>query len=153
MRTYKYCTVVPKFQKKNFYYYLDFSEEAKVGDYVEVPFEDNVIVGEITEINYYENEDVPWPLEQMKRVLRVITKEEYDKFTFAKIYGADESESYELSEGDEVIIKGSGIKGFIFHKFWHNEAKEYLYKVESEDVPSEHWAIKCFSCYELEKVK
>lgn len=152
-KIYKYCTVVPKFRETDFYYYLDRSGKIKKGSYVIAPFGDDSIIGMVSEVALYDEENVPYPVDKMKNIRRIISKEEYDEFTYAEYVGADESEKYELFELDRVFIKETCKIGTILSKFWYDEAQEYLYKVKPEGNFDSGWEFKSYSCYELEKIE
>ena len=73
-KTYKYCTVVPKFRENDFYYYLDYSGKVKKGTCVIAPFGDDGIIGKVTEVGYYEEGNVSWTIVEMKSIHRIIEK-------------------------------------------------------------------------------
>jgi len=151
-KTYKYCTVVPKFRETD-YYYLDYSETVKKGTCVIAPFGYDEIIGKVTKVEYFEEDTVPFPVNKMKSIRRIISNKEYDEYSIADFLGADESEWYELKEGDRVIIKEPGRPtGVVIDKTWSDYAHDYQYKVEP-DYESDFWELKCFACYELEKIE
>lgn len=150
-KAYKYCTVVPKFRETDYYYYLEYSEKVKKGSYVIAPFGNDEIIGKVTKVENFEEENVPFPIDKMKAIRCVISKEEFDEYTYGEYVGADESERYELFELDTVIIKNIHEAGTVLHKFWAEDAQEYLYKVEPNYGDDTDWEFKCYSCYELEK--
>lgn len=150
-KMYKYCTVVPKFRETDFYYYLDCSGDVKKGSYVVAPFGNNEIIGKVTKVENFEEENVPFPIDKMKSISCIISKKEYDEFSIADFLGADEEDWYELEEGDRVIIKANGgPTGIVIDKAWSDYAHDYEYKVEPDNY-DEYWELQCYSCYELEK--
>jgi len=151
-KTYKYCTVVPKFCPRDFYYYLDFSGKVKKDMFVIAPFGDNEIIGRVTEIACYEDESVPFPVEKMKSIRSIISKEEYDEYTYAEFLGVDEANWCEFEELDNVLVKGQteDIVSVIIDKCWWDDARDYIYTVEYKDE-NEEWVLQKYSCYELEK--
>ena len=72
MDIYRYCTVKPEGMVSTFYYIAN--EDVKVGTQVLVPFgsDDHPVLGMVTKVNYYEEDEVPFPLENMKTVLEVL---------------------------------------------------------------------------------
>ena len=151
-KNYKYCTVVPKFEETSFYYYIDCIDTVKLNDYVIAPLDDDKIIGKFTEINYYDEKNVPWPLDEMKSVVCIISKEKYDNYSIAEFLGADESDRYELFEGDRVFIKQNCLIGEVVYKRWDEYCHEFLYKVKPEKY-RENWHHLSYTCFELEKVE
>ena len=72
MDIYRYCTVKPEGMVSTFYYIAN--EDVKVGAQVLVPFgsEDRVVLGTVTKVNYFEEAEVPFPLNRMKTILEVL---------------------------------------------------------------------------------
>lgn len=72
MDIYRYCTVKPEGMVSTFFYIAN--EDVKVGTKVLIPFgsDDNVILGTVTKVEYYSEDEVPFPLEKMKTILEVL---------------------------------------------------------------------------------
>ena len=72
MDIYRYCTVQPRGMVGTFYYIAN--EDVKVGQQVLIPFgsDDHTILGTVTKVNYYSEDEVPFPLEKMKTILEVL---------------------------------------------------------------------------------
>ena len=69
MPNFVYYSVVIAERKGRSYYYLPADgEEYSIGDSVIVPFGDNIFQGEIVNIEEYAEEEVPCPLEDMKKI-------------------------------------------------------------------------------------
>ncbi len=151
-KAYKYCTVVPKFRETDYYYYLDYSEKVKKGSYVIAPFGNDEIIGKVTKVENFEEENVPFPIDKMKAIRCVISKEEFDEYTYGEYVGADVANWHEFEELDNVIVKcqTDDIVGVIVDKWWWNDANDYIYTVEYKDENDE-WVLQKYSCYELEK--
>lgn len=150
-RTFKYCTVVPKFRENDFFYYLDYSEKVKKGTCVIAPFGNDEIIGRVSKVEYFDEDNVPFSLNKMKSINRIISKEDYDNYSIADYLGADESDWYELEVGDKVEVKEPGVPvGVVVDKTWSDYCHDYEYKVKSA-FDSDYWGLQCYSCYELEK--
>ena len=78
METYRYCSVRPKYCERTYSYLSD--EDILVPSYVIVPFgADNCLRKGIAEDSgLYTEETAPFPVGRTKRIIRVITEEEYD---------------------------------------------------------------------------
>lgn len=72
MDIYRYCTVKPEGMVSTFYYIAN--EDVKVGAQVIVPFgwDDKPTRGTVTKVNYYMENEVPFPIETMKAILEVL---------------------------------------------------------------------------------
>lgn len=72
MDIYRYCTVKPAGMVGTFYYIAN--EDVKVGSQVLIPFgsDDHTILGTVTKVNYYSEDEVPFPLEKMKTIIEVL---------------------------------------------------------------------------------
>lgn len=66
-------------QEKSFYYISDI-EDLKIGDYVWVPARDTKSAGIIVDIEIFEEGEEPFPLYEVKKIIRKISKEEYERF-------------------------------------------------------------------------
>ena len=78
MDIYRYCTVKPEGMVSTFYYIAN--EDVKVGTQVLVPFgsDNHTVLGTVTQVNYFEEDEVPFPLENMKTILEVLTPGEVE---------------------------------------------------------------------------
>lgn len=78
MNVYRYCSVRPKDISRSYFYISD--EDISVNSYVLVPFgtRDHLHKGIVESVGLYAEDDAPWPVGKTKRILRVITEEEYD---------------------------------------------------------------------------
>ena len=73
MEVYRYCKVQPEGMNNKFYYYLSY-EEVEADDTVIIPFgrDDHYTVGTVIDVKYYEAEEVPFPLDRMKAIYKVL---------------------------------------------------------------------------------
>ena len=78
MKTYLYCSVLVKDFDTHYSYISDFGE-LKPGKYVAVPFgrKNAVRFGLILSCKEYPEDEVPYPLEHTKHILRMATREEF----------------------------------------------------------------------------
>lgn len=74
-----YSVKYEKNQEKSFYYISDI-EDLKIGDYVWVPVRDTKSAGIIVDIEVFEEGEEPFPLYEIKKIIRKISKEEYEEF-------------------------------------------------------------------------
>ncbi|MDO5649092.1 MAG: hypothetical protein Q4G11_00685 [Gallicola sp.] len=70
------------FSNDKMYYYRTEDPTIAPGEYVVVPVgeEGRVDIREVAEIEYYQEEDLPYPLEKTKMILRKSTQEEFEAF-------------------------------------------------------------------------
>ncbi len=80
MRTYWYCAVSVKGLEAEYSYISDCGE-ITAGTYVEVPFgpDDDLRIGIVRSCGEYPEEEVPWPVERTKHVMRVASRSEYEE--------------------------------------------------------------------------
>lgn len=75
---YRYCSVRPKDMERTYSYISD--EDIGPGSYVLVPFgwKNRLCKGVVEDVGLYTAEDAPYPVEKTKRILRMLTEEEYN---------------------------------------------------------------------------
>jgi len=78
MNKYRYCTVQPKGMNTVYAYITD--ENILPDTLVEIPFGKNnkLKKGVVLDVNEYSVDEVPFPLENTRRISRIITSDEYD---------------------------------------------------------------------------
>lgn len=78
MQEYRYCLVRPKDAQNSYFYIAD--EEISADSYVLIPFghENCLRKGVVERVELCAEETAPFPVEKTKRILRAITREEYD---------------------------------------------------------------------------
>lgn len=83
METYWYCNILVKDFDKQYYYISDFGE-LKAGKYVAVPFGKKNVTrfGLVISCKEYPADEVPFPLDMTKHILRMATREEFMKDAF-----------------------------------------------------------------------
>jgi len=122
---------------KTVYVYVS-GEDIKVGTPVEIPFgKDNTVVkGIVMDVHEHIAEGTPFPVEKTKKILRVITQEEYDFEAFSE---DEETDSWDedLAEAD-ILIRNLDYEGMFIWAYNHHEC------VESKKVMD-----KVLRCYEL----
>ncbi len=107
MKKYYYCSVLPKGMNSTYYFIAD--EEVKVNAFVEFPFgcENTLVIGTVTEGGYFDEENVPFPAERTKHIIRTVTQEEFDKypgFYASRQENDSEDVEYELQEAENYIL-------------------------------------------------
>ena len=107
MKKYYYCSVLPKGMKNTYYYIAD--EEVKVNAFVEFPFGYNntLVIGTVMEAGYFDEDNVPFPVERTKHILRTVSQEEFDAYPgfYAAQYDDDDDDiEYELEEAEDYIL-------------------------------------------------
>ena len=144
MEKLRYCSVQPKYMESVYVYLSD--EDVKIGTFVEVPFgrNDTLWKGEVVDVNFYAPEAVPFPLEKMKSIARVISKEEYE-------YEEHEEPETEIEEDDGLLIT-------IDDEDWEDDLDEADSYIEEENYEAMFdWANEHRDCLEspavMEKVR
>ena len=107
MKKYYYCSVLPKGMKNTYYYIAD--EEVKVNAFVEFPFgyENTLVIGTVMEVGFFDEDNVPFPVERTKHILRTVSQEEFDAYPgfYAAQYDDDDDDiEYELEEAEDYIL-------------------------------------------------
>ena len=107
MKKYYYCSVLPKGMKNTYYYIAD--EEVKVNAFVEFPFgyENTLVIGTVMEVGYFDEDNVPFPVERTKQILRTVSQEEFDNYPgfYAALHDDDDDDiEYELEEAEDYIL-------------------------------------------------
>ena len=107
MKKYYYCSVLPKGMKNTYYYIAD--EEVKVNAFVEFPFGYNntLVIGTVMEAGYFDEDNVPFPVERTKHILRTVSQEEFDAYPgfYAVLHNDDDDDiEYELEEAEDYIL-------------------------------------------------
>ena len=106
MKKYYYCSVLPKGMKNTYYYIAD--EEVKVNAFVEFPFGYNntLVIGTVMEAGYFDEDNVPFPVERTKHILRTVSQEEFDAYPgfYAALHDDDDDIEYELEEAEDYIL-------------------------------------------------
>ena len=93
MEEFRYCQVHPKGYRSVYSYISD--EEILIGSYVEVPFgrDNDIVKGKVLEVGMFTEETAPFPVERTKKILRVISEEEY-------LADDQQGEDYDMDEDD-----------------------------------------------------
>ena len=83
VKEYCYCSVQPKGMSSVYSYLADDGMDIRIGTPVEIPFgHDNVLTkGLVVDFGYYTEDNAPWPVEKTKKIIRVLTPEEYERVT------------------------------------------------------------------------
>ena len=107
MKKYYYCSVLPKGMKNTYYYIAD--EEVKVNAFVEFPFgyENTLVIGTVMDAGYFDEDNVPFPMERTKHILRTVSQEEFDAYLgfYAAQHDDDDDDiEYELEEAEDYIL-------------------------------------------------
>ena len=107
MKKYYYCSVLPKGMKNTYYYIAD--EEVKVNAFVEFPFgyENTLVIGTVMEVGLFDEDNVPFPVERTKQILRTVSQEEFDNYPgfYAALHDDDDDDiEYELEEAEDYIL-------------------------------------------------
>ena len=76
---YIFCSVTFDMGYKS-YYYLTEDDSIEIGDFVLVPAgkDNHQAVVEVMNIEYFDEEDVPMPIEKIKQIIRKCTDEDFD---------------------------------------------------------------------------
>lgn len=100
MKQYCYCSVQPKGVGNTYYYISD--EEIKINSFVKIPFgsENIETIGVVRNLGYYDEDNVPFPIEKTKRVICTVSSDEYDRYPgfYAAAQNETTYEDYELEE-------------------------------------------------------
>ena len=107
MKKYYYCSVLPKGMKNTYYYIAD--EEVKVNAFVEFPFgyENTLVIGTVMEVGLFDEDNVPFPVERTKQILRTVSQEEFDNYPgfYAALHDDDDDDiEYELEEAEDYSL-------------------------------------------------
>ncbi|WP_346929606.1 hypothetical protein [Clostridium sp.] len=88
------------------YYYLTEDDTISIGDFVLVPVgnDGNITVVEIVNIEYFSEEDAPFPIEKTKYIIKKCT---HDDFNVTKFNNAEENESYIHSVSDKKLKRNT----------------------------------------------
>lgn len=80
--TFIYCSVLPVGFSTT-YYYLSFTDELTIGTRVQVPFgsENKLLPGTVTNCETFTADEVPFPIEKMKSIIRVLSEEDFLKLS------------------------------------------------------------------------
>lgn len=81
---YTYCKVTVNGNTTPLYYIADLEDlgqDVHVGDVVKVPFgkHDDEVLGHVVEVNEFEKEDVPYPVEKTKEIIDVFSSKQCDE--------------------------------------------------------------------------
>lgn len=100
--SYNFCSIKPKYMSA-VYFYIDDEKEIKAGDYVEIPFgeNNNLIMGYVEKVQDLDEDDIPFTISRVKRIVRVVSEEEYDR---------EEDNSKEFDWLDDVGVANLYIK-------------------------------------------
>ena len=137
MEMYRYCSVQPKGMKTVYAYLSD--DEMKVGAFVEIPFgkDNKTVKGVVLEVNEYTADDAPFPVEKTKKIIRIISENEY------KAEDIPNDDAYDYAWDDEIAEVEEYIKDNDYDEIFlwacdHHEC------IESQNVMD-----KVRSCYEI----
>ena len=79
---YIYCSVRFKHGYKEYYYICD-DFKVDVGDFVVVPGSNGQeTVGQVINVEYFQEEEVPYPIEKTKHIIRILSDEEIEDLDF-----------------------------------------------------------------------
>ena len=103
MNTYLYYDVVPKGMKKAYSYLCD--SEIETDALVLIPFgeDNNVIAGKVVDINQYSENEVPYPIEKTKHIIKTLSLQEYKESDGCISPWCDEDNREELIEVRENL--------------------------------------------------
>lgn len=76
---YIFCSVIFDEEYKSYYYLIE-DDSIEMGDFVLVPVgkDNHEVVVEVVNIEYFNEENVPLPIEKTKRIIRKCTDEDFD---------------------------------------------------------------------------
>jgi|GEM_PF-1251821 len=117
---YCYCTVEPKGMDTNYFYISDFGQ-LQVGDFVEIPFgKKNVIMkGTIMSSDYFDSDDVPFPVEKTKHIIRAISLDEYENTDeYSEELSPEDMDDLEIAE---ALIEAENYDGMYQWAYEHHE--------------------------------
>lgn len=89
----------------SFYYKTDLS--IKVGDKVLVDRNDKKVIGEVVALEYYEEDNVPYPLNKTKDILKILSLNNTRKIIF---YNQDGTKSKEQELNEDTLSTTNGMK-------------------------------------------
>lgn len=106
VKEYCYCSVQPKGMSSVYSYLADEGMDIRIGTPVEVPFgHDNVLTkGLVVDFGYYTEDNAPWPVEKTKKIIRVLSPEEYESDWDENQNGEAAGDESALSEDDKKEI-------------------------------------------------
>ena len=117
VKEYCYCSVQPKGMSSVYSYLADDGMDIRIGTPVEIPFgHDNVLTkGLVVDFGYYTEDNAPWPVEKTKKIIRVLTPEEYESDwddagkngKDGKDDGLSEQDKKEIAEAMGYILSGN----------------------------------------------
>lgn len=83
--TFIYCSVLP-LGFDSTYFYLSFIGELPAGTHVQIPFgpENKLIPGTVTNCETFTADEVPFPIEKMKCIIRTLNKAEFEELSKEK---------------------------------------------------------------------
>ncbi|MBR0192440.1 MAG: SEL1-like repeat protein [Thermoguttaceae bacterium] len=83
--TFIYCSVLPAGFDST-YFYLSFIGELPAGTHVQVPFgsENKLVPGTVTNCETFTADEVPFPVEKMKCIIRTLSEEEFETLSKEK---------------------------------------------------------------------
>jgi hypothetical protein len=147
VKEYCYCSVQPKGMSSVYSYLADEGMDIRIGTPVEVPFgHDNVLTkGLVVDFGYYTEDNAPWPVEKTKKIIRVLSPEEYESDWDENQNGEAAGDESALSEDDKKEIAEA--MGYILSGNYDEMFKWAVNHHDRVDCPG-IMKVVC-SCYQL----